>query len=213
MVSTQRSNTCHSPILYRTFYLLTPPSELPPLPQSLHKATRPALTADQTPPGNPSYLPIHLYTILQIATTVIIFIVTLTRGAPAFPVLIIALVPFRLLVMKRWWPREALRFVDAWACREGTPEDDEDAQARDNHSTVEEGPNPGEDGLFQHDSDTKGDGLSTIAERRTHVNQASGSRADIADQEVWGMTDDDMNHEWVELGERSLRDEELGRDR
>ena len=62
--------------------------------------------------------------------TVIIFIVTLTKGAPAFPVIIIALVPIRLLVMNRIWHRETLRFVDAWACREGTPEDDEDAKAR-----------------------------------------------------------------------------------
>lgn len=61
--------------------------------------------------------------------TVIIFIVTLTKGAPAFPVIIIALVPIRLLLMNRIWHRETLRFVDAWACREGTPEDDEDAKA------------------------------------------------------------------------------------
>ena len=32
----------------------------------------------------------------------------------------------RLLVMNRMWHRETLRFVDAWACRDGTPEDDED---------------------------------------------------------------------------------------
>lgn len=62
--------------------------------------------------------------------TVVIFIVTLTKGAPAFPVIIIALVPIRLLVMNKLWHRETLRFVDAWACREGTPEDDEDARAR-----------------------------------------------------------------------------------
>lgn len=61
--------------------------------------------------------------------TVVIFIVTLTKGAPAFPVLIIALVPIRLLLMNRMWHRETLRFVDAWACREGTPEDDEDSKA------------------------------------------------------------------------------------
>ena len=60
--------------------------------------------------------------------TVVIFIVTLTKGAPAFPVIIIALVPIRLLVMNRLWHRETLRFVDAWACRDGTPEDDEDSR-------------------------------------------------------------------------------------
>ena len=29
--------------------------------------------------------------------------------------------------MNRIWGRETLRFVDAWACRKGTPEADEDA--------------------------------------------------------------------------------------
>ena len=71
----------------------------------------------------------HLYTVVQIVSTVIIFIVTLTKGAPAFPVIIIALVPARLLLMNRLWSRETLRFVDAWACREGTPETDEDRKA------------------------------------------------------------------------------------
>ena len=61
--------------------------------------------------------------------TAVIFIVTLTKGAPAFPIIIIALVPIRLLVMNRMWHRETLRFVDAWACRDGTPEDDEDRRA------------------------------------------------------------------------------------
>ena len=73
-----------------------------------------------------SYLGIHVYTVVQIILTVVIFIVTLTKGAPVFPVIIIALVPTRLLLMNKLWSRETLRFVDAWACREGTPEDDED---------------------------------------------------------------------------------------
>lgn len=67
--------------------------------------------------------------------TVVIFIVTLTKGAPAFPVIIIALVPARLLMMNKLWSRETLRFVDAWACRDGTPEDDEDRS-----TTAESGP-------------------------------------------------------------------------
>ncbi|KAJ5099453.1 hypothetical protein N7532_006454 [Penicillium argentinense] len=203
-----------NPILYRTFYLLTPPSELPPLPQSLHKTSQPTSTAETTP-TSPSYLPIHLYTILQIITTVIIFIVTLTRSAPAFPVLIIALVPFRLLVMKRWWPREALRFVDAWACREGTPEDDEDAQAKEDEQAVEERSSGAHftGGILRQGSDGNTHGLSSIAETSTQWNQARGSRADLADQETWGLTDDEINHEWVELGERVRPDEELGRDR
>jgi len=28
--------------------------------------------------------------------------------------------------MNKLWNRETMRFVDAWACRDGTPEDDED---------------------------------------------------------------------------------------
>lgn len=58
--------------------------------------------------------------------TVVVFIVTLTVAGPAFPIIIIALVPFRLLAMNRIWSAEVLRYVDRWACREGTPEDVED---------------------------------------------------------------------------------------
>ncbi|KAL8987269.1 MAG: hypothetical protein Q9177_003508 [Variospora cf. flavescens] len=101
-----------SPILYRFFYLLTPSAELPALPEDLQ-----------------GYRGIHIYTIVQIVVTVVIFIVTLTKAAPAFPVLIIILVPVRLLLMNRLWSRETLRFVDAWACRKGTPEDDKDLLA------------------------------------------------------------------------------------
>lgn len=91
--------------------MLTPSSELPALPKTVR-----------------SYWPIHGYTLSQIIITVIIFIVTLTVAGPAFPILIIALVPIRLLFMNRIWNRETLRFVDAWACRDGTPEGDEDAK-------------------------------------------------------------------------------------
>ncbi|KAG0650325.1 transporter [Hyphodiscus hymeniophilus] len=98
-----------NPVLYRFFYLLTPPSELPSLPTGVN-----------------TYWGIHAYTTLQIIMTGIIFYVTLTVAAPAFPVIIIALVPVRLLVMNKLWGRETLRFVDAWACKEGIPEDDED---------------------------------------------------------------------------------------
>ncbi|KAB2571904.1 Bicarbonate transporter protein [Lasiodiplodia theobromae] len=98
-----------NPILWRTFHLLTPPSELPQLPQTIR-----------------NYAPIHLYTLTQIIVTVIIFIVTLTKAGPAFPIIIILLVPIRLNFMNRIWNRETLRYVDAWACRDGTPEDDED---------------------------------------------------------------------------------------
>lgn len=110
-----------NPILFRVFYLLTPPSELPCLPSTICTAN---------PPRWKSYAPIHGYTIVQVVVTIIIFVITLTKAAPCFPVIIIALVPVRLLLVKRIWRREVLRFVDAWACREGTPEDDEDESAR-----------------------------------------------------------------------------------
>lgn len=80
------------------------------------------------PIGIKTYWTVHSYTVVQIVVTIIVFIVTLTKAAPAFPLLIVALVPLRLLLMNKIWPRETLRFVDAWACREGTPEDDEDAR-------------------------------------------------------------------------------------
>lgn len=91
--------------------MLTPQSELPSLPKTIL-----------------SYWPIHAYTLTQIVLTVGIFIVTLTIAGPAFPVLIIALVPARLFLMNRVWNRETLRYVDGWACRTGTPEDDEDSK-------------------------------------------------------------------------------------
>ena len=63
---------------------------------------------------------------VQVIVTVIIFVVTLTKGAPAFPVIIIALVPIRLLLMNRIWNKATLRHVDSWACRDGSPEDEGD---------------------------------------------------------------------------------------
>lgn len=150
---------------------------------------------------------------MQIVVTVIIFIVTLTRGAPAFPVLIIALVPFRLLVMKRWWPREALRFVDAWACREGTPEDDEDACAKPNDEILGERSVLGRGSVLQRQSLTDEGGNSAIVEGKRNSNQTDGQRNEHEDQEIWGMTDDEMAHEWVGLDEQNVPDEEFGRHR
>ncbi len=97
--------------MYRLLYILTPTSELPAL-----------------PPAVQTYRGVHVYTLTQFVITSLILAVTLTAGAPAFPVMIIALVPIRLHVMNRLFSRETLRFVDAWACREGTPEDDEDSR-------------------------------------------------------------------------------------
>lgn len=68
---------------------------------------------------------------MQIVVTIIIFIVTLTKGAPAFPIIIIALVPIRLLLMNKIWDRETLRFVDAWACRDGSPENENQSESNE----------------------------------------------------------------------------------
>lgn len=97
-----------NPILTRIAQLLTPQSERehwPPL------------------PVNVSWLGIHMFTITQIVLTGIVFGITLTVAAPAFPLIIIALVPIRLTVMNRIWSRDTLMLVDGWACREGKPED------------------------------------------------------------------------------------------
>lgn len=95
-----------NPILERIGNLVTPPSTLAPLPAGV------------------TWRGIHGYTITQIVLTGIVFGVTLTVAAPAFPLIIIALVPIRLTLMDRIWSRETLRMVDGWACRDGKPEDD-----------------------------------------------------------------------------------------
>lgn len=94
-----------NPILERVANLLTPPSALPPLPQGV------------------TWRGVHGYTLTQIVLTGVVFGVTLTVAAPAFPLVIIALVPIRLTFMNRVWSRETLRMVDGWACRDGKPED------------------------------------------------------------------------------------------
>ncbi|KAI9822986.1 MAG: hypothetical protein M1826_000319 [Phylliscum demangeonii] len=101
-----------NPILSRVALLLTPPSE----------------RVHALPSTMSHYRGIHAYTVLEIVSTVIIFVITLTKAAPVFPVLIILLVPIRLLVMNRFWNPDTLRYVDAWACKDGTPEDDHDAK-------------------------------------------------------------------------------------
>lgn len=102
-----------NPILPRLVHLLTPAAE------------RPAL-----PPGV-SWLGVNAYTVAQVVLTGIVFGVTLTVAAPAFPLIIIALVPVRLTLMNRIWSRETLRLVDGWACRDGKPEDEEQPVAEE----------------------------------------------------------------------------------
>lgn len=109
-----------NPILYRISNLLTPISDLPSL------------------PDNVTWLGIHAFTITQIIMTGIVFGITLTVAAPAFPLVIIALVPIRLTLMNRIWSRETLMMVDGWACREGKPEDGGEAVLPDETKPVED---------------------------------------------------------------------------
>lgn len=153
----------------------------------------------------PSYIPIHIYTILQITITVAIFIVTLTQAAPAFPVLIILLVPFRLLVMNHWWPREVLRFVDAWACREGTPEDDEDERERnkpyEGDARAGNEQRGGKD-FFPADS---------VNSRKEIFTAGASPKPDRLSHDVQAAVSDDTGNDWIELYAYPQADEEIGR--
>ena len=94
-----------------------------------------------------------------------------------------------------------LRFVDAWACREGTPEDDEDAKASSDYDTsesisIERGRR--RDG-GEHDG-----GLPASPDGRSMRQRLTGN------DEYTG--NDDSAQEWIELDVRMRMDEELGRD-
>lgn len=56
----------------------------------------------------------HVYKALQIAPVNLNFVFTMTMAAPAFPLMIVALVPGRLLLMNRTKNGGTLRFVGAW---------------------------------------------------------------------------------------------------
>lgn len=103
--------------------------------------------------------------------------------------------------MKRWWNREVLRFVDAWACREGTPEDDEDAERRAAEETeVGDGNRSGSNDVAERGlwSSNTGDELHS---QRPHSTRDH-------DNEIRETTD--VSDEWIELGIRVPEDEETG---
>ena len=114
----------NSPILGRVALLFSSSSERAPLPESVR-----------------SCWSVHAYSIVQIAVKVGVFVLTFTKAAPVCPLIFIVLVPIRLLVMKRLWDRDTLRYVDGWACKDGTPEDDNDDDNADpflpSHAAVE----------------------------------------------------------------------------
>ncbi|KAF8462039.1 HCO3 transporter family-domain-containing protein [Kalaharituber pfeilii] len=81
-----------NPILYRFLDVLTPSGDLPTLPEGIGR-----------------YRGIHIYTLLQIVVTGVIFAITFTPAAPVFPVIIVMLVPIRLKIMNKFWGSETLR--------------------------------------------------------------------------------------------------------
>lgn len=115
-----------NPVLWRFFQILTPVTELSKLPdhiEGIASEIQGPESGDERP-RQPlrlrlrcgawcrrlrGYAGIHAYTVLQILVTAGIFAVTLTPAAPAFPVIIVALVPLRLKLMTRIWDRATLR--------------------------------------------------------------------------------------------------------
>lgn len=84
--------------------------------------------------------------------------------------------------------------MDAWACREGTPEDDEDAK-----NDLSENDSGGT--LPAHSSDA-------AAETCSDLQPIQKSAPD--NHEAHSGFERDLTQEWVELGIRAHTDEELG---
>ncbi|KAL8416853.1 hypothetical protein RB596_007119 [Gaeumannomyces avenae] len=78
-----------------------------------------------------------------------------------FPLIIIAFVPIRLAWFGRFWSRETLRYVDAWACRDGKPEDDEEEG---------DGEFDGSDGVDSFDHDLNRGAGDAVSGRKGHDN-------------------------------------------
>jgi hypothetical protein len=97
-----------NPIPQRIAYLVTPIDDMPDL------------------PSGASWSGVHAYTLSQIVLTGIVFgVVTLPVAAPAFPIIIIILVPVRLKVMNKIWTRKTLTGVDGGGLAVmANPEDD-----------------------------------------------------------------------------------------
>lgn len=105
--------------------------------------------------------------------------------------------------MKRWWPREVLRFVDAWACREGTPEDDEDERERDNRQ------HEGEVGAGHEQGG--GDGFFPPEDIRNELSTVGESRKNNIESEIQVAGSSDAGNDWIELDVYPQADEEIGR--
>lgn len=119
--------------------------------------------------------------------------------------------------MNRWWPREVLRFVDAWACREGTPEDDEDAEEKTREEgRGESGDCPDNDidgGVFSARLDDSVMELSDLQspgssrDEGGHGKVVNRTRGSCDDRSGENKT---VGQHWVELDFRTRVDEELG---
>lgn len=114
--------------------------------------------------------------------------------------------------MKRWWPREVLRFVDAWACREGTPEDDEDERERARTASEPCGENRGGGGSCDRRGE-EGGGVFSVRVGDGHGASSADPKDNIVshDNEMRGPGNNDASHDWVELDLYPHADEEIGR--
>lgn len=209
-----------NPILYRVFYILTPISELPKLKLKGWKSDPKTSSGNNTPTNSQApalsslestpeswfytnpYIPLHIFTALQLVITIGIFIMTLSNtAAPAFPLVIVLLVPLRLMVMGRVYERmwgsirgkSVLAFVDAWACRDGAPGADE-------LENMEEGAEAGENiGVL---SETEGDAVKGMpgapGEEANRPSSSGNRRIDSTEAEQDISTAEAES--WVELG-------------
>lgn len=101
--------------------------------------------------------------------------------------------------------------MDAWACREGTPEDDEDEQERARAASQPCGenragggsrdPRGGEDGIFS----------VGIGDARDAPSTDPKDNIVSYDNEMRGPGNSDASHDWVKLDLYPHADEEIGR--
>lgn len=108
--------------------------------------------------------------------------------------------------MKRWWPREVLRFVDAWACREGTPEDDEDEKVRAGESPREDFSGGHGHGQSKGDNDEGGD-----VQNEASTSRVSPKTDEVSPDREIQSGGNDASQDWVELDFYPHADEEIGR--
>lgn len=110
--------------------------------------------------------------------------------------------------MNRWFPREVLRFVDAWACREGTPEDHEDVRNRLNYYDVHDGDARCDRGRCR-DGDSCSGGIRSMHSSDETPGMPK-SAPDNEDPWIGYEHENGVAREWIELDVRLHTDEETG---